>query len=116
MIPGTTTKKAFTIIPGATPTIKMHLSDDTIDLGEAENVYVTLSQGATEITKTGEYVAVDGNRINAWLEQEDTLNLREGAAKLQINWTYYEGSRLIRTPTYTTQIWVDEQLLRRVIK
>lgn len=106
------------MIPGTTPTLRMRLKDDNIDLGEADSVYVTLRQGGTEITKSDEYIEVDGNRVSVWLEQADTLNLRQGSkAKVQVNWTYSDAldGSVKRNATKPKEITISEQLLMRVI-
>lgn len=106
------------MIPGTTPTMTLTLRDESIDLSEAANVYFTISQAPTEITKSGNDVVVDGNVVQVWLDQRDTLRLRANApAEIQLNWTYDEmvGSDHRRNATLVKQIMITPQLLRRVV-
>lgn len=106
------------MIAGTTPTLTLRLVGKTVDLTQARNVYVTIRQGSSVITKTGEDLSVDGNVVSVWLNQRDTLNLRQNAtAKVQVNWTYldaYDGIK--RSASKSKEITIDEQLLTRVIE
>lgn len=105
------------MIRGTTPTLTFTLSDNTIDLSSARNVYVTIQHGRRVITKTGSDLTIDGNVVTAWLSQEDSLSLPDGAsAEAQINWTYYDGTVLNRAATAVKTFAIQKQLLARVVE
>lgn len=105
------------MISGTTPTLTCRLSDSTINLEEADDVFFTITQGSTSITKTGENLEVSGNSVAVWLTQEDTFKMRPGYdAKIQLNWIYRDGDGIKRMASKVKQITVDEQLLMRVIE
>lgn len=107
------------MIPGTTPTLTLTLSDSTIDLAQAKNVYFSMKQGALEITKSGEDLFVEGNVCQVWLSQKDTLRLRANApADIQLNWTYSDlvNGTYKRTASRTKAITITPQLLRRVVQ
>lgn len=104
------------MIVGTTPTLQMRISDKNVNLNEAQSVYVTIRQGSVAITKTGEYVSVDGASLSVWLTQADTMQLKPNAsAKLQVNWTYPDEAGTKRNATKPKEIPITEQLLMRVI-
>ena len=72
-----------------TPTIV--LTVEGVDLTDMD-VYVTLEQGAHELTKTGEDLVVQEKTIGVYLTQDETLSLPNGYTYIQINWTY-DGSK-----------------------
>lgn len=79
---------------GTTPTYTFELEDESIDLSDAEEVYVTISQGRKKLTKSGGDVTVDGNTASIYLSQEDTLGFAAGQrAEFQLNWIYSDGAR-----------------------
>lgn len=106
------------MIPGTTPTLTLRVRDDTLNLGIAESVYFTLSQGTNVITKDSHDMSIDGNVVQVWLSQRDTLRLRVGKADIQLNWTYNEsiGSTHKRNATKTKEIDITKQLLMRVVE
>lgn len=105
------------MIRGTTPTLILTIKNNAVDLGEAENVYVTVRQGVKEIT-VSEGLEIDTPRtVNVFLTQEQSLSLAEGNAEVQINWTYLDidGVTVRRAATKLKTIPIDKQLLRRVI-
>ena len=107
------------MIRGTTPTFTLTLSDNTIDLGDAENVYVTLRQGKTDITKSGTDLTIDDNVVSVFLTQEESLDLSESTtAEVQVNWTYLDtdGTTVRRAATKVKEIPITKQLLKRVIE
>lgn len=108
------------MIRGTTPTFTFTIKDDTVDLTEATNVYVTLRQGSKEITKTGDDLEIDARTVNVFLKQEESLGLIETVnAEVQINWTYIDptdGATVRRAATKVKTIQITKQLLKRVIE
>lgn len=88
-----------------------------VDLTATINVYVTLAQGNTTITLTGEELSVTSNTVEFNLTQAQSLNLSVGApVSVQVNWTYYDvRGNVQRAATKTKKITVTEQLLKQVI-
>lgn len=105
------------MIQGTTPTFKCKVVG-SVDLQKAENVYVTITQGNTEITMTGDELTVTENTISCFLTQKKSLLLQAGqGAKIQVNWTYEDTSgEMRRAATRVKEIPIGEQLLRRVIE
>ena len=107
------------MIRGTTPTFTFTIKSQTVDLTEAENVYVTIRQGATEITKTGSDLQVSQRSVDVFLDQEESLKLKENtSAEVQINWTYLDSgdnTTVRRAATKVKSIQIDRQLLKRVI-
>lgn len=107
------------MIRGTTPTLTFTIADQTVDLSAADNVYVTISQYATSITKTGESVTASGNTVSVWLTQAESMRLVDGkTARVQINWTYTDdltGTKR-RAATKAKEITIENQLLGRVIE
>ena len=82
------------IIQGITPTFTFSIpSDCGIDLTECENVYVTFRQGNTLLTKTGSDIVVSETDVDVFLSQSETLAFGVGNVRVQMNWTYADGSR-----------------------
>ena len=108
------------MIRGTTPTFTFTITNETVDLTEAENVYVTIRQGSKEITKTGEDLEVAARVVNVFLNQEESLSLSETVdAEVQINWTYLDpvdNTTVRRAATKVKSIKVTKQLLKRVIE
>lgn len=110
------------MIRGTTPTFILTVktkSGNPVDLSIANNVYVTISQGSTEITLSGDQLNIATNVIECFLPQEESLNLIDRAkAKIQVNWTYTDadGQTIKRGAARVKEITIDEQLLKRVIE
>ena len=105
------------MVPGCTHALDLELDDHTIDLGEADNVYVSIVQGPTSLVLSGSNVVTDVYRLTVYPTQEQSLRFRGGSeAKIQVNWTYGGGrSGTSRMATEAATIKVDEQLLGRVL-
>ena len=101
------------MVRATTPTLTLHIADDSIDLTEARAVYVTVAQGATVITKTGDDLEVSENSVSCRLTQEESLTLRPGTAEVQVNWTYLDlDSTTRRASTTVKTIRIEQQLLQ----
>lgn len=102
-------------IRGTTPTLRCRIRA-AVDLGQADNVYVTISQGCDTITKTGDDVSADGQVVSVWLSQEESLRLRDGVdTEMQVNWTVTSGGKTQRMAAKCKTVRLDKQLLERVI-
>ena len=79
------------------------------------DVYVTISQGSTELTVTNAPMEFDGEgtAIALALTQEQTERFRVGEAKVQVNWVGGDG---MRNATTIGRLQVDDNLLRRVVE
>ena len=80
------------MVQATTPTFVLSLPE-TVDLSEAENVYFTIRQNQTLITKSGENITVDGQTVYVHLSQAETVRFMNGVAKIQLNWVYADGKR-----------------------
>lgn len=80
------------MVQATTPTFVLSLPE-TVDLSEAENVYFTIRQNQTLITKSGENITVDGQTVYVPLSQAETVRFLDGVAKIQLNWVYADGKR-----------------------
>ena len=100
------------MVQATTPTFVLTLPN-TVDLSLAQNIYFTLRQGATVIEKTGADLTIDGQTVSVYLSQTETLNLYEGQALLQLNWTYADGQRAC---TNIASVSVVENLLKKVVE
>lgn len=100
------------MIRGTTPTFKLTLSDSTIDLAQATNVYATFKQGNTAVTKTGEDLDISGNYLEVYLSQDETLKFKEGVVSIQVNWVYSNGSR---ASTDISNVKVGANLIPKVL-
>lgn len=82
------------MIRGTTPTFKLLLNDEEVDLTAAANIYATFKQGTVLITKTGEDLTVTEHEVDVYLNQEESLKFKEGdKLEVQLNWTYNDGKR-----------------------
>lgn len=100
---------------GTTPTYTFKLKDDTVDLTQASNVYVTFAKAdKTEIfTKTGEDLDVQAKQVSVFLTQEETLSFPVGYISAQVNWVYADGTR---SATKIVQIQADTPLKDEVLQ
>lgn len=106
------------MVRATTPTLTLTINDESVDLTAARNVYVTLEQNNTTITKTGEELEVDARVVKVWLSQTESLALTEGQPlNIQINWTYLDtdGVTVKRAATNVAKITITRQLLDEVI-
>ena len=77
-----------------TPTVTLQFSDETLDLRNAANVYLTIrTKNGEEITKTGTELAVGEKTISAHLSQAETARLKSGECEIHANWTTAAGER-----------------------
>ena len=106
------------MIRATTPTFTLTISGDTVDLTEAYAVYVTIAQGKTIITLTGDALTVSANTVSCFLTQAQALSLGDNLpAKVQVNWTYTDTDEVTkRAATKVVTIQIGEQLLKRVIE
>lgn len=101
------------MVRGTTPTFQLTLTDQTVDLTQAEHVYATFKQLNTTITKTGEDLTVTPHEVDVYLSQEDTLKFLEKEVEVQLNWTYYDGRRAC---SKVKTVNVDRNLEGRVLQ
>ena len=99
------------MVQATTPTFVLTLPN-TVDLSLAENVYFSLKQGANSIVKTGDALVIDGQTVSVYLSQEETLPFFGGIARLQLNWTYDNGSRAC---SKIVSVPVGDNLLKEVL-
>lgn len=103
------------MVRGTTPTLTLHILDDNIDLTQATNVYLTIKQDNYTLTKATPQLELSSNIINCYLTQEESLRFSEGAADIQINWTYQNDGVTYRAATKIKTIQISPQLLTRVV-
>lgn len=96
-----------------TPTFTLNFTEQSLDLTQARNVYVTFKSEGTLITKTGEDLTVEQKSISVYPSQEETARFRTGNVKIQANWTTPTGGRAAsEVATYI----ITDQLLKRVVE
>ena len=100
------------MVQATTPTFVLTLPE-TVDLTEPSHFYFTLMQGNVRIEKTGPDLVIDGQTISVYLNQAETLTLTPGMVKLQLNWTYANGSRACSN---IVSVNVTENLLKEVVE
>ena len=104
------------MIIGTTPTLTLKLKRSyNIDLNQATQVYVTLKQGSTILTKSvPDIVLVDGRTVQFTLTQAESLNLvLDKNVEVQLNWIYNVGNSIRRAATKVVTINLEKQLLRQ---
>lgn len=103
------------MIIGTTPTftLKLKRSQD-IDLNNA-TVYVTLKQGQTTITKSGQQLTiVDGKIVQFTLTEAESLSLvLDKSVEVQLNWTYSDHGVTKRAATKVIKLDLEKQLLKQ---
>ena len=101
------------MIRGTTPDYILTLAG--VDL-TGQTVYVTIRQGYTVLTKTNDELGIatdaEGSTIAFCLSQQDTLNLSEGAAEIQVK--FIDSTGYVQATNIVT-ITVNKALLERVI-
>ena len=97
---------------GTTPTFVLTFTEQTLDLTQAVNVYVTFQSAGQTLTKTGEDLTVEAKQISVFLSQEETLAMGD-TVKVQANWTKNGG---IRAASDIVTYSLSDQLLREVIE
>ena len=100
------------MVQATTPTFVLTLPE-TVDLTEPSHFYFTLRQGHVRIEKTDSDLVIDGQTISVYLSQAETLTLTPGMVKLQLNWTYANGSRACSN---IVSVNVTENLLKEVVE
>jgi len=103
----------MSVARGTTPTYRLKFSEESLDLTEANNVYVTFRKGAKILTKTGSDIEVAPKQIDIYLNQKETLMFSMGEVKVQVNWTLGGGRR---AASVVKNIDLSEQLLEKVIE
>lgn len=91
------------MVKGTTPTFRLMLSDETVDLTQANKVYAAFRQGCFLLRKQDDDITVSANEVDVYLSQTETLQFKPGAnIEVQLNWTYADGRRacsnIIRVP------------------
>lgn len=111
------------MIRGTTPTFILKLKNkdgtpSTIDLSEANNVYFTIAQGGKSITKTSEDIDIDGNTVYVFLNQKESLSLKDSIkTEVQLNWTYNDPTGVTkRAATKVREVALDKQLYKEEIQ
>lgn len=99
------------MVQATTPTFVLTLPE-TVDLTEPSHFYFTLRQGHVRIEKADSDLVIDGQNISVYLSQAETLTLTPGIVKLQLNWTYANGSR---AASEIVSVNVSENLLKEVV-
>lgn len=97
------------MVRGTTPTFILTLED--ADLTDS-NVYVTFKQDEKTLTKEGEDLVIEGNVINVFLSQAETLRFASGNLYIQVNWTFDHGKRAC---SEIAMVRVDANLLNGVL-
>lgn len=95
-----------------TPTIVLTFTDETLDLTQAANVYVTLRSGTNYVTKTGTALTITAKTISIYLSQVEVGSFGVGGIEIQANWTDSSGNRFASD---IATITITGNLLNRVI-
>lgn len=103
----------MSVARGTTPTYILSFDEQSLDLTEANNVYVTFKKGAKVLTKTGDDIIVSARTIEVYLNQRETLSFSTGDVKVQVNWTMEGGHRAC---SEVVNIMLSEQLLDKVVQ
>lgn len=106
------------MIRGTTPALTLTIPNSgSLDLTQAEAVYVTLRKRERTITLTGDALIVEPHAVTFRLSQEDSLDLSTGEVEVQLNWTYRDAAdgTLCRAATQKAAIRIGDQLLTEVI-
>lgn len=103
----------MSVARGTTPTYRLKFTEESLDLTEANNVYVTFRKGTRILTKTGNDIDVAPKQIDIYLNQKETLSFSTGEVKVQVNWTAGGGKR---AASKVRTIDLSEQLLEKVIE
>ena len=100
------------MIRGTTPTFKLTLNDQTVDLTSAQNVYATFVQRDVTLTKKGADLTVAEKEVDVYLSQAETLMFGSGFLEIQLNWTYQDGERACSN---IVRISIGDNLLPEVL-
>ena len=99
------------MVQATTPTFILTLPSD-IDLSLADSIVLTITQGNYTLTKRKADITVAANVVSVYLSQEETLHFHQGAARLQLNWTYGDHSRACSN---IVDVIVEDNLLKEVL-
>ena len=101
---------------GTTPTYTFTLPD-TVDLTEATNIYVSFAKFSGEeiYRKTGGDLEVSEHNVDLYMTQTETLALPD-EVKIQLNWTYQEGTRAKRACSEIFSITTKKNLINEEIQ
>ena len=77
---------------GLTPTFIVRVPT-TVDLTEAQTVYVSFKQSVNLVMKKTSGFIVDAHSVSIYLTQAETLLFRPDVATMQVNWVYPTGQR-----------------------
>lgn len=94
-----------------TPTFELTFAEDSLDLTQADSVYVTFSGKCGEITKTGDDLTVQEKKIGVRMSQEETAALGLGNVEIQTNWMIGNN----RFASGIMRVEITRQLLSEVI-
>lgn len=97
---------------GTTPTFVLTFTEQTLDLTQAVNVYVTFQSAGRTLTKTGEDLVVEAKRISVFLSQAETLAF-DDTVRVQANWTKAGG---VRAASDIVTYSMSDQLLKEVVE
>ena len=100
------------MVRGTTPTFKLILNDDTVDLTTATKVYVTFSQNGIKLTKSEDLEILE-KEVDVYLSQEETLAFVLSSVEIQINWIYGDGKRAC---TNIVRVPVGRNLINEVLE
>ena len=100
-----------------TPTFALTLPD-TVDLTEAENVYVTFANpvGGVIFTRTDDALEITAHEVDVYLSQEETAQFTYGSVDIQLNWTYHEAGEVKRACSEIARVPVTQNLLAEVVE
>ena len=101
------------MIRGTTPTFKLTIADQSVDLTDATNVYATFQQRNSTLTKTGASLTVTEHEVDVYLTQAETLAFSSGGLEIQLNWTYSGGERAC---TNIVRINIGDNLVPEVLE
>ena len=101
------------MVRGTTPTFRLYLNDEYVDLTQAVNVYVSFEQKDVLITKTGEDLEILTDEVDVYLSQSETLKFIKADVEIQLNWTYLDGRRACSN---IITIEVDRNLIGDVLE
>lgn len=101
------------ILRGSTPTVILQFNQPDLDFTDTNNVYVTFSSNLKSVTKTGDSLDIEPNRISVYLTQKDTLGFQLDEVEVQVNWTYDDH---MRSGSKIKKIAVDRNLLMREVE
>ena len=104
----------MSVVQYTTPTFTLEFTEQSLDLTQAANVYVTFKSGTFVLTKTSDSLTVQEKSISVYLSQEETAQFSYGEdLEIQANWTTALGNRVASN---VVKYKIDKQLLMAVIE